>query len=252
MFASTTTRISEEACPSHRPAPSTSRSRSWKHSRSVPSPSPGDKRYDAFVAPWNDAIPVRPAAVLAAHDAQDVVEAVRFAARYGIRVTPQATGHGPMAALTTELLVTTKELDEVTIHPEERWARVGAGVTISDGLPDDVSDPFWAARVGWDFQVLPNVHVDLNANYRADAFSELEEVDSDAVTLGAAGLMGIEELYVMGGAQAIAALAYGTETIRPVDKIVGPGSAWVTEAKLQVLDRVGIDMPAGPTEVMCA
>jgi histidinol dehydrogenase len=70
------------------------------------------------------------------------------------------------------------------------------------------------------------------------------------VILGAAGLMDIDELYVMGGAQAVAALAYGTETIRSVDKIVGPGSAWVTEAKLQVLDRVGIDMPAGPTEVM--
>jgi len=70
------------------------------------------------------------------------------------------------------------------------------------------------------------------------------------VILGTAGLMGIDELYVMGGAQAIAALAYGTQTIRRVDKITGPGSAWVTEAKLQVLDRVGIDMPAGPTEVM--
>ncbi|QBX56085.1 FAD-binding oxidoreductase [Nocardioides seonyuensis] len=88
---------------------------------------PGDRKYDALVSPWNVAIPVRPAAVLAAHDAQDVVEAVRFAARHGIRVTPQATGHGPMAELTTELLVTTKELDEVEIHPEG-WARVGAGV----------------------------------------------------------------------------------------------------------------------------
>lgn len=89
---------------------------------------PGDKAYDALVSPWNLAVPVRPAAVLAAFDAQDVVEAVQFAARHGIRVTPQATGHGPMAALTTELLVTTKELDEVTLHPEEGWARVGAGV----------------------------------------------------------------------------------------------------------------------------
>ncbi|MFN8518393.1 MAG: histidinol dehydrogenase [Chloroflexota bacterium] len=71
-----------------------------------------------------------------------------------------------------------------------------------------------------------------------------------AVTLGAAGLMDVDELYVMGGAQAIAALAHGTESVRAVDKVVGPGSAWVTEAKLQVLDRVGIDMPAGPTEVM--
>jgi len=89
---------------------------------------PGDTAYDALVSPWNLAVPVQPAAVLAAFDAQDVVGAVQFAARHGIRVTPQATGHGPMAALTTELLVTTKELDEVVIHPEEGWARAGAGV----------------------------------------------------------------------------------------------------------------------------
>lgn len=89
---------------------------------------PGEKKYDALVSPWNVAVPVRPAAVLAAHDAQDVVEAVQFAARHGLRVTPQATGHGPMADLTTGLLVTTKELDEVVIHPEEGWARAGAGV----------------------------------------------------------------------------------------------------------------------------
>jgi histidinol dehydrogenase len=68
--------------------------------------------------------------------------------------------------------------------------------------------------------------------------------------LGAAGLMGVQEFHVMGGAQAIAALAYGTETVRPVDKIVGPGNAWVTEAKLAVFGQVAIDMPAGPSEVM--
>jgi FAD/FMN-containing dehydrogenase len=89
---------------------------------------PGDKAYDALVSPWNLAVPVQPAAVLAAFDAWDVVEAVQFAGRHGIRVTPQATGHGPMAALTTDLLVTTKDLDEVVIHPEEGWARAGAGV----------------------------------------------------------------------------------------------------------------------------
>jgi histidinol dehydrogenase len=68
--------------------------------------------------------------------------------------------------------------------------------------------------------------------------------------LGAAGLMGIEELYVMGGAQAVAALAYGTQSIPAVDKIVGPGNAWVTAAKLEVFGEVAIDMPAGPSEVM--
>ncbi len=88
---------------------------------------PGDEAYDALVSPWNVAVPVRPAAVLAARTAQDVVEAVRFATRHGLRVTPQATGHGPMADLIGELLVTTKELDECVVHPEG-WARVGAGV----------------------------------------------------------------------------------------------------------------------------
>jgi len=68
--------------------------------------------------------------------------------------------------------------------------------------------------------------------------------------LGAAGLMGVEELWVMGGAQAVGALAHGTESIAAVGKIVGPGNAWVTAAKLEVLDRCAIDMPAGPTEVM--
>jgi histidinol dehydrogenase len=68
--------------------------------------------------------------------------------------------------------------------------------------------------------------------------------------LGACGLTGIEQLYVMGGAQAIAALAFGTESIPAVDKIVGPGNAWVTAAKLEVFGQVGIDMPAGPSEVM--
>jgi histidinol dehydrogenase len=68
--------------------------------------------------------------------------------------------------------------------------------------------------------------------------------------LGAAGLMEVDEFWVMGGAQAVGALAYGTESIRRVDKIVGPGNAWVTAAKLEVLDSCAIDMPAGPTEVM--
>ncbi len=70
------------------------------------------------------------------------------------------------------------------------------------------------------------------------------------LVLVAARLAGIEEIYPIGGAQAIAALAYGTETIHPVDKIVGPGNAYVAEAKRQVFGRVGIDMIAGPSEVV--
>ena len=69
----------------------------------------------------------------------------------------------------------------------------------------------------------------------------------------AATLCGVEQIYTMGGAQAIAAMAYGTETVSKVDKIFGPGNAWVTEAKRQVsMDFRGaaIDMPAGPSEVL--
>ena len=68
--------------------------------------------------------------------------------------------------------------------------------------------------------------------------------------LAAACLAGIEEVYTIGGAQAVAALAHGTPMIRPVDKIVGPGNAYVAEAKRRVFGTVGIDMIAGPSEIL--
>lgn len=70
------------------------------------------------------------------------------------------------------------------------------------------------------------------------------------LVLAAAQLVGVDELYRVGGAQAVAALAYGTETIAPVDKIVGPGNAYVAAAKRRVFGRVGIDMIAGPSEIL--
>ncbi|MET3578224.1 histidinol dehydrogenase [Mesorhizobium robiniae] len=70
------------------------------------------------------------------------------------------------------------------------------------------------------------------------------------LVLVAADLAGISEIYRVGGAQAIAALAYGTQTIKPVAKIVGPGNAYVAAAKRQVFGTVGIDMIAGPSEVL--
>jgi len=68
--------------------------------------------------------------------------------------------------------------------------------------------------------------------------------------LAAAKIAGVTEIYRIGGAQAIGALAYGTETIKPVSKIVGPGNAYVAAAKRQVFGTVGIDMIAGPSEVL--
>jgi histidinol dehydrogenase len=70
------------------------------------------------------------------------------------------------------------------------------------------------------------------------------------LVLAAARLAGVDEIFRVGGAQAIAALAYGTESIRAVDKIVGPGNAYVAAAKRLVFGKVGIDMIAGPSEVL--
>lgn len=72
----------------------------------------------------------------------------------------------------------------------------------------------------------------------------------DPIVLAAAHLAGVTELYRLGGAHAVAALAHGTETIPAVDKIVGPGNRWVAEAKRQVFGLVDIDMVAGPSEIL--
>lgn len=72
----------------------------------------------------------------------------------------------------------------------------------------------------------------------------------NAAVMAAAQIAGVDEIYPIGGAQAVAALAYGTESIKPVHVIVGPGNAYVAEAKRQVFGVVGIDMVAGPSEIL--
>ena len=72
----------------------------------------------------------------------------------------------------------------------------------------------------------------------------------NASLLAVAGLLGLDEVYAVGGAQAIGAMAYGTESIPPVNKVVGPGNDFVTAAKLEVFGAVGVDAPQGPSEVV--
>ncbi len=76
------------------------------------------------------------------------------------------------------------------------------------------------------------------------------EGGTSQAVLAAAALLEVDEMYRVGGAQAIAAMAYGTETIRPADIVCGPGNIYVTEAKRQVFGRIGIDSLAGPSEVL--
>src|SRR5690242_10548761 len=85
---------------------------------------------------------------------------------------------------------------------------------------------------------------------RVIAATPPNEGEPHPATIAAMHLGGADEIYVLGGVQAVAAMALGTETISPVDMLVGPGNAYVAEAKRQLYGRVGIDLFAGPTEIL--
>ncbi|MBY0407841.1 MAG: histidinol dehydrogenase, partial [Rickettsiales bacterium] len=130
--------------------------------------------------------------------------------------------------------------DELGVRLGHRWTPLeSVGLYVPGGLASYPSSvlmnavPAIAAGVSRLVMVVPSPEGKLNP-----------------ALLGAAHVAGITEIYKIGGAQAVAALAFGTETILPVDKIVGPGNAYVAEAKRQVFGKVGIDMIAGPSEIL--
>lgn len=89
---------------------------------------PHEPAYEQLVTPWKLAVEMRPAAVVAARSAADVCETVAFARMHGMTVGVQATGHGAVTSLAGHILIVTRDLDELTVHADERWARAGAGV----------------------------------------------------------------------------------------------------------------------------
>jgi histidinol dehydrogenase len=132
------------------------------------------------------------------------------------------------------------EIDSAGIRLGARWKPVdAAGVYVPGGraaYPSSVlmnALPAKAAGVGRLVMVTPTPDGHINP-----------------LVLAAAHLAGVDEIWRIGGAQAVAALAYGTQTIAPVDVITGPGNAWVAEAKRQLYGVVGIDMVAGPSEIV--
>jgi histidinol dehydrogenase len=130
--------------------------------------------------------------------------------------------------------------DSLGVELGDRWTAVeAAGLYVPGGLASYPSSvlmnavPAKVAGVPRLVMVVPSPRGELNP-----------------LVLVAAHIAGVEEIYRVGGAQAVAALAYGTETIKPVVKIVGPGNAYVAAAKRQVFGTVGIDSIAGPSEVL--
>jgi histidinol dehydrogenase len=142
----------------------------------------------------------------------------------------------------------------VQVPPPEQWVEVEPGVRVGRvwrGL-DRVAAYVPGGTAAYPSSLLMSAIPARLAGVGAYVVASPAAADGSLspALLGAAGLMEVDEFVVAGGAQAIGALAYGTESVGRVDKIVGPGNAWVTAAKLEVLGTCAIDMPAGPTEVL--
>ena len=132
------------------------------------------------------------------------------------------------------------ETDQAGVRSGARWRAVdAAGVYVPGG------------RASYPSSVLMNaIPAKVAGVERLVMVTPTPDGQINPLVLAAAALADIDEIWRIGGAQAIAALAYGTETIAPVDIVTGPGNAWVAEAKRQVFGVVGIDMIAGPSEIL--
>ncbi len=132
------------------------------------------------------------------------------------------------------------EVDSVGVRTGARWNAVdAAGVYVPGG------------RAAYPSSVLMNlIPAKVAGVERLVMVTPTPGGEANPLVLAAAHVAGADEVWRIGGAQAVAALAYGTETIKPVDVITGPGNAWVAEAKRQLFGVVGIDMVAGPSEIV--
>ena len=132
------------------------------------------------------------------------------------------------------------EIDSAGVRLGARWRAVdAAGIYVPGG------------RAAYPSSVLMNALPARAAGVeRLVMVTPTPKGEINPLVLAAAHLAGVDEIWRIGGAQAIAALAYGTARIRPVDVVTGPGNAWVAEAKRQLYGVVGIDMVAGPSEIV--
>ena len=193
-------------------------------------------------------------------------------ARFGGGLAPSAGVPAPLRVSATELAAARDALPDVLrdallamarnieafhavqVPPREQWVQVAPGIRVGRAWRalDRVGAYVPGGEASYPSSLLMSAIPARLAGVRELVVASPAGRDGRVSTalLGAAGLMGVDEFYAMGGAQAIGALAHGTESIGPVDRIVGPGNAWVTAAKLEVLGTTSIDFPAGPSEVM--
>ena len=150
--------------------------------------------------------------------------------------------------------VNIREVAAAQVEPESREVALPQGQTVSlrEVAVDAAGIYAPGGRAAYPSSVLMCAIPAREAGVRRLALASPPGPDGtvSAATLAAAELCGVDEVYAMGGAQAIFALAHGTESVSPVDVIAGPGNSWVQEAKRSVYGRVGIDSYAGPSELM--
>ena len=137
--------------------------------------------------------------------------------------------------------------------PQDRDSRDSAGVRLgARWLPVDSAGLYIpGGRASYPSSLLMNaIPAKVAGVQRLVVVTPTPGGEIDPPVLAAAHLAGVDEVWRIGGAQAVAALAYGTDRIQPVDVVTGPGNAWVAEAKRQLYGVVGIDMVAGPSEIL--
>lgn len=180
--------------------------------------------------------------------------------------TERLEGARPAALRVAPEVIAAAGLDADCLEAVRRLAGAVAAFHAPQRPPDTAAAPFPGVEAERRFRPLASVGIYVPGGRAAYPSSlvmaavpaQLAGVGRIAVAtpgpaepiLAVARELGLEEIYAIGGAQAVAALAYGTESVVSVDKIVGPGNRWVTAAKLLVADRVAIDLPAGPSEVL--
>ncbi|OZA70319.1 MAG: histidinol dehydrogenase, partial [Sphingomonadales bacterium 39-62-4] len=196
----------------------------------------GDEALAEYTAKFDGHSPAEDAWRISPEDCREAFDALKPDLRAALELAAQRIRAYHAAQLPEDRDYT----DETGMRLGARWTAVdGAGLYVPGG------------RASYPSSLLMNaIPAKVAGVERLVVVTPTPKGEANPLVLAAAHLAGADEVWRVGGAQAVAALAYGTQTIAPVDKIVGPGNAYVAAAKRQVFGKVGIDMVAGPSEVL--
>lgn len=196
----------------------------------------GDEALAEYTAKFDGHTPAEDAWRISPEDCREAFDALKPDLRAALELAAQRIRDYHRAQLPEDR----DYIDETGMRLGARWTAVdGAGLYVPGG------------RASYPSSLLMNaIPAKVAGVERLVVVTPTPKGEANPLVLAAAHLAGADEVWRVGGAQAVAALAYGTARIKPVDVITGPGNAWVAEAKRQLFGVVGIDMVAGPSEIL--